>query len=104
LALPLCQLTSSPPPPPDLLCQDLEAPEHSFTCKPSDEGLEVLRLLQNAVFGEAGAQGSLAQCAYLATLAQVGALRRRAGGDANGWQTLPLHASTSQALDRSLKC
>ncbi len=71
-------MTSSPPLPPGP-CQDLDAPEHPFTCKPSQEGLEVLHLLQHAVFGEAGAQGSLAQCAYLASLAQVGGRHRRKG-------------------------
>ncbi len=76
-AAPFCLPAAPCPPPlestPARVCppQELEATEHQFTCQPSEEGVETLAQLQQAVFG-AGSQGqSFTQCVYLASLAQV---------------------------------
>lgn len=67
--------TATAPQPPHLPpSQDLDTPQHHFTCPPTEEGLEVVQHLQRAVFGADGPQQSLAHCVYLATLAQVGKL------------------------------
>ena len=58
-----------PPPPPGV--QELEAPEHQFTCPPTEEGTEVLLRLQQAVFGEDNLETGFTERVYLASLAQV---------------------------------
>ena len=59
------------PPPP----QDLDVPEHRFACDPTEEGRQVLRHIQRAVFGGGSLreERSFAECAFMAPLAQVGA-------------------------------
>lgn len=65
---PACRHATQPP----AWVQDIEAPEHAFTCPPTEEGLKVVAVLQCAVFGlESCMERSLPQAVFQASLVQV---------------------------------
>lgn len=56
----------------ELVLKDIQTPDFEFACAPCDAGIEILVLLQQAVFGSGSRGCSFMRCVQLASMSEVG--------------------------------
>lgn len=59
----------------ELVLKDVQTPDFEFACSPCEAGIEILSLLQQAVFGSGSRDSSFMRCVQLSTSAEVSQLR-----------------------------